>query len=265
MAFDTKKWLLEDLGFSEQEATDLLPKFEGERAGKVEKGYLRQADYSKQMNAAKKAEADLLAASERLNAEMAQWATMTATERAQSTELRASLEAAQQDVLKYRQTVERVAAEAGMDPAKVLEGMTVPVKKEEPKPPTVDLTGYVKADQLSGLADMMLTLPAELAAIANEHQTLTGVVLDQRALIAVDTAMNSPLLDVDVSTANRALINVTGGEDMTLKEAELIVSEVSKRIDPSSHIIWGARIEKTNKKSCFRAKKSLIGRPTSKT
>jgi len=82
---------------------------------------------------------------------------------------------------------------------------------------------------------------------------------DQRALIAVDTAMNSPLLDVDVSTANRALINVTGGEDMTLKEAELIVSEVSKRIDPASHIIWGARIEKSAKKSAIRVLAVLAG------
>ncbi|MCX6772406.1 MAG: hypothetical protein NTV88_01395 [Candidatus Micrarchaeota archaeon] len=82
---------------------------------------------------------------------------------------------------------------------------------------------------------------------------------DQRALIAVDTAMNSPLLDVDISTANRALINVTGGEDMSLKEAELIVSEVSKRIDPSSHIIWGARIEKLAKKSSIRVLAVIAG------
>ena len=46
---------------------------------------------------------------------------------------------------------------------------------------------------------------------------------------------------------------------MTLKEAELIVSEVSKRIDPSSHIIWGARVEKMAKKSSIRVLAVLAG------
>jgi len=46
---------------------------------------------------------------------------------------------------------------------------------------------------------------------------------------------------------------------MTLREAELIVSEVSKRIDPSSHIIWGARVEKNAKKSSVRVLAVLAG------
>ncbi len=75
---------------------------------------------------------------------------------------------------------------------------------------------------------------------------------DQRAMIAIETALNSPLLDVDITTADRALINVVGGEDMSLKEAELIMKEVSNRISPSSHIIWGARIEDNLKKSALR-------------
>ncbi len=75
---------------------------------------------------------------------------------------------------------------------------------------------------------------------------------EERALIAIETALNSPLLDADISVANRALINVVGGEDMTLKEAELIVSETAKRISPNAHIIWGARIEEDMKKTSLR-------------
>ena len=82
---------------------------------------------------------------------------------------------------------------------------------------------------------------------------------DQRALIAIETALNSPLLDIDITTADRALVNVVGGEDMSLKEAEMIMAEVSKRISPSSHIIWGARIEDNLKRSALRVLVVIAG------
>lgn len=183
--FDTKKWLVEDLGFSEDEAKDLIPKFEA-KAEKVGSGFLRQSDYDRLMNESKaelqKGKADLDAANEKLNAEMAEWASLTAAEKAQATQLRADLEKAQQDVLKHRQIVTRIATEAGLDPEKVLAGTAEP-KKEEPKPQQVDLSGLAKAEQLAGLANMALTLPAELMAIAAEHQELTGERLDTRDII----------------------------------------------------------------------------------
>ncbi len=119
----------------------------------------------------------------------------------------------------------------------------------------VTKAGLVNLD----FADLRTILSSAGCAVVGVGEASVEAKPDQRALIAVDTAMNSPLLDVDVSTANRALINVTGGEDMTLKEAELIVSEVAKRIDPSSHIIWGARIEKFSKKSSIRVLAVLAG------
>lgn len=119
----------------------------------------------------------------------------------------------------------------------------------------VTKAGLVNLD----FADLRTILSSAGCAVVGVGEASVEAKPDQRALIAVDTAMNSPLLDVDVSTANRALINVTGGEDMTLKEAELIVSEVAKRIDPSSHIIWGARIEKLSKKSSIRVLAVLAG------
>ncbi len=82
---------------------------------------------------------------------------------------------------------------------------------------------------------------------------------EDRARVAVETALNSPLLDADVSSSTRALINVVGGEDMTLKEAEYLVAETSKRINPHAHIIWGARIEDNMKKSSMRVLVVLAG------
>jgi cell division protein FtsZ len=46
-----------------------------------------------------------------------------------------------------------------------------------------------------------------------------------------------------VTGASGALINVVGGEDLTLTEAEQVVQVVSERLDPRANIIWGAQIE----------------------
>jgi cell division protein FtsZ len=59
----------------------------------------------------------------------------------------------------------------------------------------------------------------------------------------VNEALNSPLLEVDVSGATGALINVTGGPDMTVSEAERVVEEVHNRINPNARIIWGAAVD----------------------
>ncbi len=65
---------------------------------------------------------------------------------------------------------------------------------------------------------------------------------ENRAEEAVDKAINNPLLDVDVSGANGALINVSGGNDMTLAEAKRVVEEISNKLDEDARIIWGAQI-----------------------
>ena len=66
---------------------------------------------------------------------------------------------------------------------------------------------------------------------------------ESRAMEAVEEALNSPLLDVDISEANKALINVVGGSDMTLREAEIICEAVAAKISDNAHIIWGAMID----------------------
>ena len=67
---------------------------------------------------------------------------------------------------------------------------------------------------------------------------------ENRAVEAVEKAINNPLLDVDISGANGALINVVGGEDMTLDEARKVVETVSEKLDQDARIIWGAQISK---------------------
>ena len=64
-----------------------------------------------------------------------------------------------------------------------------------------------------------------------------------KALKAIEEATKSPLLDYDVGTANGALICVTGGEDMTVTEAETVAEYINDRINSNASIIWGAYID----------------------
>ncbi|MFP3946559.1 MAG: cell division protein FtsZ [Archaeoglobaceae archaeon] len=66
---------------------------------------------------------------------------------------------------------------------------------------------------------------------------------EDRARESVASALKSPLLEVDMSGATDALVNVTGGPDMTIEEAEAIVEEVYSRADPDARIIWGAMVD----------------------
>ncbi|RLF63676.1 MAG: cell division protein FtsZ [Thermoplasmata archaeon] len=72
---------------------------------------------------------------------------------------------------------------------------------------------------------------------------------ENKAVNAVVEALNSPLLEVDISEATGALVNVTGGEDMTISEAERVVEEIYSRVDPNARIIWGTTIDPSLKKN----------------
>jgi cell division protein FtsZ len=67
---------------------------------------------------------------------------------------------------------------------------------------------------------------------------------ENRALEAVERALNNPLLNVEIDGAKGALINVSGGTDLTIKECRDIVESVSARLSPDAKIIWGAQIMK---------------------
>jgi len=65
---------------------------------------------------------------------------------------------------------------------------------------------------------------------------------ENRAIEAVEKAIQNPLLDVDIGGANGALINVIGGTDMTLDEARRVVETVSNKLNEDARVIWGAQI-----------------------
>lgn len=68
---------------------------------------------------------------------------------------------------------------------------------------------------------------------------------DERAVTAVTEAINSPLIELDISEATAALVNVTGGSGMTVKEAEEVAEIIQSKINPNARIIWGAAVDET--------------------
>jgi len=83
------------------------------------------------------------------------------------------------------------------------------------------------------------------AVMSNGGVALIGVGesdSENRAVEAVEKAINNPLLDVDITGATGALINVSGSKDLTLNEARRVVETISQRLSEDAKIIWGAQI-----------------------
>jgi len=66
---------------------------------------------------------------------------------------------------------------------------------------------------------------------------------ENRAEEAVASALNTPLLEVDIKGGRGALINITAGPSITLEEVNQVVESIAGELNPDADIIWGARIE----------------------
>ncbi|MEM3091081.1 MAG: cell division protein FtsZ [Candidatus Pacearchaeota archaeon] len=70
-----------------------------------------------------------------------------------------------------------------------------------------------------------------------------------RAIEAIEKAINNPLLDVDISNATGALVNIIGGPDMSLDECKSIIETLGNKLSPDAKLIWGAQISADMDKS----------------
>ena len=67
-----------------------------------------------------------------------------------------------------------------------------------------------------------------------------------RAIKATDMALNNPLIDdYSLKGARGLLINITGGEDLTLFEVDEITNKIRSEVDPEAEIINGSIIDPT--------------------
>ena len=190
---EAKDWLKE-LGFSAEKVEQLAAEFTAAQMTKIAEGYARQSDYDRAFNANKaeieRQQADLAAANQRLNEEMAAFAVMQQEGGQITQKMRDDLDKAQQQALKLKQKLERVATDAGMDVTAVLKDVDVQVVQPTttPQTPAFDASKFVSADDyqrsVAQLANMALTLPAELQQIQYEHQQLFGKQIDTREIVA---------------------------------------------------------------------------------
>ncbi len=124
----------------------------------------------------------------------------------------------------------------------VLAGATKGIVEMVTKP------GMVNID----FADLRSVLKDSGYAVIGTGEGLPGGDGTGRAQIALDNAIRSPLLDADLATANRALVNIIGGESMTLREAESVFQEVAGRIKDDALLKWGARIDPDMQKDSLK-------------
>lgn len=90
------------------------------------------------------------------------------------------------------------------------------------------------------------------AVMKNGGVSLIGVGesdSQNRAIEAVEKALTNPLLDVDISNATGALVNIIGGTDLNLDESKQIIEAVGQKLSPDAKMIWGAQISEDLEKT----------------
>lgn len=65
---------------------------------------------------------------------------------------------------------------------------------------------------------------------------------EDRAIVAAQQAIESPLLEVSIDGARGILFNVIGGNDLSMHEINAAAETITSAADPSSNIIFGATI-----------------------
>jgi len=103
---------------------------------------------------------------------------------------------------------------------------------------TITLPSLINLD----FADVKTILSAGGVTIVGIGESNTpGIRVEE----AIQNALKSPLLEVDISGAKGALIHVTGGKEMTLQEANRVGEKLTESMDPDALIIWGARVDQS--------------------
>ncbi len=135
-------------------------------------------------------------------------------------------------------------------------------KLSELYPDTTLLEAFRKADEilihsLIGLSDLVQKRGLINLDFADIRSVLTdgpnAVVglgessSENRAEEAARRAFSHPMMDYDITGAQSAMVHITGGTDLTLKESRQVVQALSRKLDPGAKIIWGVTIDKSVK------------------
>jgi cell division protein FtsZ len=106
---------------------------------------------------------------------------------------------------------------------------------------------------VQGISDLV-TLPALInldfadvrTIMSDAGQALLGIGMNigpDRAILAAQKAISSPLLETSVEGARSILLSITGGADMSLVEVSEAAKTVSEAAHPEANIIFGANVD----------------------
>lgn len=110
---------------------------------------------------------------------------------------------------------------------------------------------------VKGIAEL-ITTPGLVNVDFNDVKTVmkdSGTALmglgygkgENRAIQAIQQAIQSPLLDLNIDGAKGVLLNIIGGNDMSIAEIDEAVKLITNAVDPEAEIIWGAVIDENLK------------------
>ncbi len=129
------------------------------------------------------------------------------------------------------------------------------VEKGTPLAEAFQMADDILRQAVQGISDL-ITVPGEINLDFADVKTImsgmgmalmgTGIAEgERRAVEAAQRAISSPLLeDTSIHGARGVLINITGGEDMTLHEVSEAANIIQEASDPDANIIFGTVIER---------------------
>jgi len=74
----------------------------------------------------------------------------------------------------------------------------------------------------------------------NAHMGVGRASGKDKAEIAAQMAISSPLLETTIEGATGVIINITGSPDIGLDEVDIAAQKITESVDPDANIIWGA-------------------------
>ncbi|HWJ43659.1 MAG TPA: cell division protein FtsZ [Solirubrobacterales bacterium] len=106
---------------------------------------------------------------------------------------------------------------------------------------------------VQGISDLV-TLPAVInldfadvrTIMADAGRALLGIGMaygDERAVLAAEKAISSPLLETSMEGARSILLSITGGADLSLVEVSEAAKVVGEAAHPDANIIFGANVD----------------------
>ena len=106
---------------------------------------------------------------------------------------------------------------------------------------------------VQGISDLV-TLPAVInldfadvrTIMSDAGRALLGIGMaygDDRAILAAEKAISSPLLETSMEGARAILLSITGGSDLSLVEVSEAAKVVGEAAHPDANIIFGANVD----------------------